>query len=167
MKTGRSLIRRLSLWPGWKQCDRFLSVWKRQRSGKKQIDSAQPKQSQWSTPAAESELRWIFSLIFSPLTSLFSSTDKACKNCSFGAICDEQTHRCVCPKECVGSKQPVCGSDGNTYMNECELHVHACIEQLDLHVVVQGECSEYLQQSRSTVLHLSSHTHLPKKNWPS
>ncbi|XP_047662867.1 agrin isoform X7 [Tachysurus fulvidraco] len=66
--------------------------------------------------------------------------DKACKNCSFGAICDEQTHRCVCPKECVGSKQPVCGSDGNTYMNECELHVHACIEQLDLHVVVQGEC---------------------------
>ncbi|KAI5612251.1 agrin isoform X10 [Silurus asotus] len=66
--------------------------------------------------------------------------DKACTNCSFGAICDEQTRRCVCPKECVVSKQPVCGSDGITYMNECELHVHACIEQLDLHVVGQGEC---------------------------
>ncbi|XP_058265009.1 agrin isoform X4 [Hemibagrus wyckioides] len=66
--------------------------------------------------------------------------DKACKNCSFGAICDEQTHQCVCPKECVVSKQPVCGSDGNTYMNECELHVHACIKQIDLRVVVQGEC---------------------------
>ncbi|XP_053542529.1 agrin isoform X2 [Ictalurus punctatus] len=66
--------------------------------------------------------------------------DKACTNCSFGAICDEQTRRCVCPKECVVSKQPVCGSDGTTYMNECELHVRACTEQLDLHVVVQGEC---------------------------
>ncbi|XP_053339274.1 agrin [Clarias gariepinus] len=66
--------------------------------------------------------------------------DKACTNCSFGAICDEQSRSCVCPKECVVSKQPVCGSDGTTYMNECELHVRACTEQRDLHVVGQGEC---------------------------
>ncbi|KAJ8395172.1 hypothetical protein AAFF_G00036280 [Aldrovandia affinis] len=63
-----------------------------------------------------------------------------CRNCSFGAICDGQMGRCVCPTECVDSHQPVCGSDGNTYSNECELNVRACTQQQDLRVVAQGEC---------------------------
>ncbi|XP_041860203.1 agrin isoform X2 [Melanotaenia boesemani] len=66
--------------------------------------------------------------------------DEACANCSFGAICDAQTGQCVCPSECVESHQPVCGSDGITYSSECELHVRACREQMDLRVVSQGEC---------------------------
>uniref|UniRef100_A0A4W5KW64 Agrin n=1 Tax=Hucho hucho TaxID=62062 RepID=A0A4W5KW64_9TELE len=66
--------------------------------------------------------------------------DEACANCSFGAICDGQSGRCVCPQECVESHQPVCGSDGSTYNSECELHVRACTEQLDLRVLAQGEC---------------------------
>ncbi|KAM9342708.1 LOW QUALITY PROTEIN: agrin [Pholidichthys leucotaenia] len=66
--------------------------------------------------------------------------DEACANCSFGAICDAQSGLCVCPSECVESHQPVCGSDGNTYDSECELHVRACKEQMDLKVVNQGEC---------------------------
>ncbi|XP_062871868.1 agrin isoform X2 [Trichomycterus rosablanca] len=66
--------------------------------------------------------------------------EKSCTNCSFGAICDGQTERCVCSTECVGSRQPVCGSDGITYANECELHVKACTQQLELRVVAQGEC---------------------------
>uniref|UniRef100_A0A8C7JQ70 Agrin n=1 Tax=Oncorhynchus kisutch TaxID=8019 RepID=A0A8C7JQ70_ONCKI len=66
--------------------------------------------------------------------------DEACANCSFGAICDGQSGRCVCPQECVESHQPVCGSDGSTYDSECELHVRACTEQLDLRVLAQGEC---------------------------
>ncbi|XP_036388152.1 agrin-like isoform X3 [Megalops cyprinoides] len=65
---------------------------------------------------------------------------ETCKNCSFGAICDGQTGSCVCPTECVDSQQPVCGSDGVTYGNECELHVRACTTQQDLKVVAQGEC---------------------------
>uniref|UniRef100_A0AAY5EY32 Agrin n=1 Tax=Electrophorus electricus TaxID=8005 RepID=A0AAY5EY32_ELEEL len=68
------------------------------------------------------------------------SCDKACGSCTFGAICDGQTGRCVCPTECVGARQPVCGSDGTTYENECELNVRACTKQLDLHVAAQGEC---------------------------
>ncbi|KAM4563523.1 agrin isoform 3-T3 [Odontesthes bonariensis] len=66
--------------------------------------------------------------------------DEACANCSFGAICDAQSRQCVCPLECVESHQPVCGSDGTTYSSECELHVLACTEQMDLRVVSQGEC---------------------------
>ncbi|XP_068997022.1 agrin isoform X2 [Embiotoca jacksoni] len=66
--------------------------------------------------------------------------DEACANCSFGAICDAQSSRCVCPSECVESNQPVCGNDDTTYNSECELHVRACMEQLELRVVSQGEC---------------------------
>uniref|UniRef100_UPI0037E850BC agrin isoform X1 n=1 Tax=Semicossyphus pulcher TaxID=241346 RepID=UPI0037E850BC len=66
--------------------------------------------------------------------------DEACANCSFGAICDAQSGQCVCPSECVNSHQPVCGSDGITYQSECDLHVQACNEQMDLRVVSQGEC---------------------------
>ncbi|XP_030277766.1 agrin isoform X9 [Sparus aurata] len=66
--------------------------------------------------------------------------DETCANCSFGAICDAQSGQCVCASECVESHQPVCGSDGTTYNSECELHVRACKEQMDLRVVSQGEC---------------------------
>uniref|UniRef100_A0A8D0AQE6 Agrin n=1 Tax=Sander lucioperca TaxID=283035 RepID=A0A8D0AQE6_SANLU len=66
--------------------------------------------------------------------------DESCANCSFGAICDAQSGQCVCASECVESNQPVCGSDGSTYNSECELHVRACKQQMDLRVVSQGEC---------------------------
>ncbi|XP_016135597.1 agrin isoform X1 [Sinocyclocheilus grahami] len=66
--------------------------------------------------------------------------DESCNNCSFGAICDAQTGRCVCPKGCLETRQPVCGSDGMTYENECKLNVEACTKQLDLRVVAHGEC---------------------------
>lgn len=72
----------------------------------------------------------------------FLHLDEACSNCSFGAICDTQSGQCVCASECVYSYQPVCGSDGITYNSECELHVRACKEQMDLRVVSQGECSK-------------------------
>ncbi|CAJ0962275.1 unnamed protein product, partial [Ranitomeya imitator] len=63
-----------------------------------------------------------------------------CKKCQFGAICEAETGRCVCPTECVPSAQPVCGTDGNTYGSECELHVRACTQQINLQVAAQGDC---------------------------
>ncbi|XP_036738492.2 agrin isoform X2 [Manis pentadactyla] len=63
-----------------------------------------------------------------------------CGQCRFGALCEAETGRCVCPSECVASAQPVCGSDGRTYASECELHVHACTRQISLHVTSAGHC---------------------------
>ncbi|XP_057605475.1 agrin isoform X2 [Hippopotamus amphibius kiboko] len=63
-----------------------------------------------------------------------------CGQCRFGALCEAETGRCVCPSECVASAQPMCGSDGHTYASECELHVHACTRQISLHVASAGPC---------------------------
>uniref|UniRef100_A0A8B9E4M8 Agrin n=1 Tax=Anser cygnoides TaxID=8845 RepID=A0A8B9E4M8_ANSCY len=63
-----------------------------------------------------------------------------CGKCQFGAICEAETGRCVCPTECVPSSQPVCGTDGNTYGSECELHVRACTQQKNILVAAQGDC---------------------------
>ncbi|XP_075405699.1 agrin [Tenrec ecaudatus] len=63
-----------------------------------------------------------------------------CGQCRFGALCEAETGRCVCPSECVASAQPVCGSDGHTYPSECELHVAACTRQMSLHVASTGHC---------------------------
>ena len=73
------------------------------------------------------------------------------KQCSFGAQCvpslDGQTARCQCPEQCshygdsVGSR-PVCGSDGVTYRNVCELKRSACHAMEDVTVKYEESCGE-------------------------
>lgn len=52
------------------------------------------------------------------------------------------TAACVCNEICTADWNPVCGSDGKTYPNECSLEVEACETGKKLGVVKSGECGK-------------------------
>ncbi|XP_066971041.1 LOW QUALITY PROTEIN: agrin-like [Macrobrachium rosenbergii] len=60
--------------------------------------------------------------------------------CKFGARCE--AGRCICPSECPDTREPVCASNGETYINECEMQKAACGIENGLRVTFVGECSE-------------------------
>ncbi|XP_053280013.1 agrin isoform X2 [Pleuronectes platessa] len=60
--------------------------------------------------------------------------------CAWGARCVQ--NKCKCP-ECSGeSLSPVCGSDGTTYDNKCELGVYSCMQKSRIDVAKAGSCDE-------------------------
>ncbi|XP_063375588.1 agrin-like isoform X6 [Cydia amplana] len=70
-----------------------------------------------------------------------------CENvqCSFGARC--AAGECICPSDCTGAaREPVCGSNMQTYYNECELQKAAChlTPANTLHVIFYGDCKDRL-----------------------
>ena len=75
------------------------------------------------------------------------------KKCSFNALCVVNRNykaSCRCPK-CPPATKPVCGSDGETYINECELRKQSCTTKTSIKVLYQGKCGEFYGWS-----HLSS-----------
>ncbi|XP_057686455.1 agrin isoform X5 [Corythoichthys intestinalis] len=67
---------------------------------------------------------------------------KTCGNtvCAWGARCVRS--KCECPS-CSGEAfSPVCGSDGTTYENECELRLSSCVQKKRIDVANSGRCDE-------------------------
>ncbi|KAK3918799.1 Agrin [Frankliniella fusca] len=62
--------------------------------------------------------------------------------CSHGGECVPRhgAPRCVCPR-CPLTFQPVCGTDGVSYGNECRLRLENCQRRLEVRVAHEGLCS--------------------------
>ncbi|XP_017927072.1 tomoregulin-2-like [Manacus vitellinus] len=48
---------------------------------------------------------------------------------------------CVCQFKCNNDYVPVCGSNGDTYQNECYLKQAACKQQSEILLVSEGSCA--------------------------
>uniref|UniRef100_A0AAY4BNM9 Follistatin-related protein 1 n=1 Tax=Denticeps clupeoides TaxID=299321 RepID=A0AAY4BNM9_9TELE len=75
------------------------------------------------------------------------SKSKVCANvfCGAGRECtvtEKGEPRCLCIEKCKVHKRSVCGSNGNTYRNHCELHRDACLTGLKIKVDHDGHCKE-------------------------
>ncbi|ROJ35265.1 Tomoregulin-1 [Anabarilius grahami] len=68
-----------------------------------------------------------------------------CSSCKFGAECDEDSEGiwCVCNIDCSGyNKNPVCGSDGQSYSNPCQIREASCLKQAQINVKHLGLCPD-------------------------
>ncbi|XP_067005728.2 agrin-like [Anabrus simplex] len=63
-------------------------------------------------------------------------------SCDFGALCVERAGLplCECPV-CPAEFDPVCGSDGISYGNECKLRLEACQHRRDISILYKGLCN--------------------------
>jgi len=60
------------------------------------------------------------------------------------AICrvsDSGERECSCPQICTADYNPVCGTDGQTYSNECQMRVAACSQGMMIKVKSRGKCN--------------------------
>ena len=63
-------------------------------------------------------------------------------SCDYGGICKVVggVAKCECDLSCTDSSSPVCGSDLNTYDNECKMKEAACKAKKTISVLVNADC---------------------------
>ncbi|XP_015826901.3 C3 and PZP-like alpha-2-macroglobulin domain-containing protein 8 isoform X1 [Nothobranchius furzeri] len=58
----------------------------------------------------------------------------------FGCLEEEQFERCTCYRDCGYDGEPVCGSDGQLYQNQCQMEVFACRNGTRIKQVSLSQC---------------------------
>ncbi|XP_053558866.1 C3 and PZP-like alpha-2-macroglobulin domain-containing protein 8 [Bombina bombina] len=63
--------------------------------------------------------------------------------CSGAYSCPEEGHfeRCMCYRDCGYDGDPVCGSDGIIYQNQCQMEVTACRNNTRIERVTMSQCT--------------------------
>ncbi|OCT93559.1 hypothetical protein XELAEV_18011237mg [Xenopus laevis] len=84
------------------------------------------------------------------------SKSKVCANvfCGAGrecAVTEKGDPTCLCIEKCKSHKRPVCGSNGKTYLNHCELHRDACLTGSKIQVDYDGHCKEKTSDTPAAV----------------
>ncbi|XP_070833534.1 follistatin-related protein 1-like [Chaetodon trifascialis] len=98
---------------------------------------------------------WIVSALLLPLllssppvsSSPLAQDQSVCArtSCGAGRECvssDRGEPVCRCLQRCDVTEHWVCGSNGRSYRNHCELHRDACVTQTKIHVGHRGRCLE-------------------------
>ncbi|XP_067298741.1 follistatin-related protein 1a [Pseudorasbora parva] len=115
--------------------------------------AADPLISPFSSPLLIMIIRTLFPFIVLFVVCCYAeevtspSKSKVCANvfCGAGrecAVTEKGEPTCLCVEQCKPHKRPVCGSNGKTYRNHCELHRDACLTGLKVQVAHHGHCEE-------------------------
>ncbi|GBM91736.1 hypothetical protein AVEN_19912-1 [Araneus ventricosus] len=65
--------------------------------------------------------------------------------CSPYQNCDIDIHgiaTCQCDDACEPAVRLVCGSDEQTYLNECEMRRQGCLQKKSIKLAYRGECGK-------------------------
>ncbi|XKL68116.1 hypothetical protein PGB90_003607 [Kerria lacca] len=80
------------------------------------------------------------------LLHVFNRFNDPCerKYCAYDAHCEVENDKaiCKCKTECPNAEEPICGTDGVTYRNLCNLRATACQNKLNIRVQHPSECRE-------------------------
>jgi len=77
---------------------------------------------------------------FSSVSDPCEKKQKLCEHYSQCVSYNDGRTECVCDDQCPKVEEPVCGTDGRDYTNECVLKATACRENRDVAVSDTGLC---------------------------